>query len=65
MQQGDEVSLGHCGSTDEHDVRYIFRSVGCRGARLGMNASKGGIDRVGEVYERYQIREYLKGNPLI
>lgn len=53
---GDEVSLGHQAHIETHDVRYIFRSVGPRGAKLGSNTA-GGMARVGEVYERYQILE--------
>ncbi|KAK8844647.1 hypothetical protein IAR55_006494 [Kwoniella newhampshirensis] len=56
---GDEVSLGHAGTLDNHDVRYIFRSVGCKGAKVGSSASKGGLELVGAVYERYQMLEML------
>lgn len=52
--QGDEISLGHHAHLESHDVRYIFRSVGPRGAKLG-SVDSGGMARVGEVYERYQI----------
>ncbi|BEI90384.1 uncharacterized protein CcaverHIS019_0304540 [Cutaneotrichosporon cavernicola] len=54
LQNGDEISLGHQGTAESHDVRYIFRSVGTR--------SGGGTTRdgnVGEVYQRYQILETL------
>nr|XP_031862170.1 uncharacterized protein CI109_002584 [Kwoniella shandongensis]KAA5529242.1 hypothetical protein CI109_002584 [Kwoniella shandongensis] len=59
LQHGDEVSLGHAGTLDNHDVRFIFRSVGSKGAVMGQTASKGGLDMVGEVYERYQMLERL------
>jgi serine/threonine/tyrosine protein kinase RAD53 len=55
LQHGDEISLGHKGTLDNHDVRYIFRSVGTKGTRLGQSVSKGGLAPVGEVYERYQF----------
>jgi len=55
LMHGDELSLGHPSTLDTHDVRYIFRSVGCKGTRLGQYCSKGGLDMVGEVYERYQL----------
>ena len=55
LQHGDEVSLGHASTLDNHDVRYIFRSVGSKGAKLGQTVSKGGLEIVGEVYERYQL----------
>lgn len=48
LQHGDEISLGHVGTAEHHEVRYIFRSVGCKGARFDG-------DRPGEVYERYQM----------
>ncbi|OCF71335.1 CAMK protein kinase [Kwoniella mangroviensis CBS 8886] len=50
---GDEISLGHSGTLDNHDVRYIFRSVGGKGAKMGQGSSK--HDMVGAVYERYQV----------
>lgn len=52
LQHGDEISLGHAATIDNHDVRYIYRSVGRRGARSGKAA---GLEVVGEVYDRYQI----------
>lgn len=55
LQHGDEISLGHNATMDNHDVRYIFRSVGGKGAKFGRNGSKNGIGMVGEVYERYQF----------
>lgn len=54
LVHGDEISLGHHAHIISHDVRYIFRSVGPREAKLG-SANGGGVARVGEVYERYQI----------
>ncbi|GMK56962.1 hypothetical protein CspeluHIS016_0308020 [Cutaneotrichosporon spelunceum] len=54
LQHGDEISLGHQGTADAHDVRYIFRSVG---TLSGQKAP--GEGKVGEVYERYQILETL------
>ncbi|KAL7420282.1 hypothetical protein Q5752_005251 [Cryptotrichosporon argae] len=53
LQHGDEISLGHVGTADGHDVRYIYRSVGIKGTRY--TSSNGNDDRVGEVYERYQL----------
>lgn len=53
LQHGDELSLGSAKPLDGHDVRYIFRSVGGRGARYG--TKPGQLDRVGEVYEKYQL----------
>jgi hypothetical protein len=50
LQHGDELSLGSAKPLDGHDVRYIFRSVGGKGARYGS-----GLDKVGEVYEKYQL----------
>ncbi|WVQ93923.1 hypothetical protein IAU59_001001 [Kwoniella sp. CBS 9459] len=58
LQHGDEVSLGHAGTLDNHDVRYIFRSVGSKGMKLGQNGSKA-PDMVGAVYERYQVLDRL------
>jgi len=55
LQHGDEVSLGHCATLDTHDVRYIFRSVGGNGTKTGRNPGR--LERVGEVYERYQFLE--------
>ena len=55
LRHGDEVSLGHASTLDNHDVRYIFRSVGVKGAKVGQSASKGGIEAVGAVYEKYQM----------
>ncbi|WVR03405.1 hypothetical protein IAU60_000396 [Kwoniella sp. DSM 27419] len=54
LRHGDEVSLGHAGTLENHDVRYIFRSVGSRGVKLEQEGSKA-HDVVGAVYERYQI----------
>lgn len=62
LVHGDEVSLGHASTietqvTDDgkviegHDVRYIFRSVGRKGAHLQDG------DIAGEVYENYQMLE--------
>jgi hypothetical protein len=53
LRHGDEVSLGHHATLDNHDVRYIFRSVGSKGTQFG--ASDGKLDNVGEVYEKYQF----------
>jgi hypothetical protein len=50
LVHGDEVSLGHPSTADNHDARYIFRSVGHKGGDL-----KDGERPAGEVYERYQI----------
>ncbi|WVF66302.1 hypothetical protein IAT40_001042 [Kwoniella sp. CBS 6097] len=58
LQHGDEISLGHAGTLDNHDVRYIFRSVGSKGMKLGQNGSKA-LDMVGAVYERYQVLDRL------
>ncbi|OCF33166.1 CAMK protein kinase [Kwoniella heveanensis BCC8398] len=58
LQHGDEISLGHAGTLDHHDVRYIFRSVGSKGMKLGQNGSKA-LDMVGAVYERYQVLDRL------
>jgi hypothetical protein len=44
---GDELSLGHQETLVNHDVRYIFRSVGHKGKAME--------EPVGEVYERYQM----------
>lgn len=44
---GDELSLGHQETLANHDVRYIFRSVGHKGKAME--------EPVGEVYERYQM----------
>ena len=52
---GDEISLGHASTLDTHEVRYIFRSVGFKGQRVGRNGSNGKIDMVGKVYEKYQL----------
>lgn len=49
LVHGDEISLGHVGTADNHEVRYIFRSVGCKGERVGEK------NNAGEVYERYQM----------
>ncbi|WWC57999.1 uncharacterized protein I303_100534 [Kwoniella dejecticola CBS 10117] len=57
LQHGDEISLGHSGTLENHDVRYIFRSVGAKGARMGQGSSK--HDMVGAVYERYQVLDRL------
>ncbi|ORX34954.1 kinase-like domain-containing protein [Kockovaella imperatae] len=59
LRHGDEISLGHAATLDNHDVRYIFRSVGSKGTKMGQTASKGGLDVVGQVYERYQLLETL------
>lgn len=48
LKHGDEVSLGSKLSIDDHDVRYIFRSVG----RAGEVS-----ERVGGIFERYHFRE--------
>ncbi|WRT63500.1 uncharacterized protein IL334_000405 [Kwoniella shivajii] len=53
LRHGDEISLGHSGSLDNHDVRYIYRSVGSKGAKLGQGSKD--LDMVGAVYERYQV----------
>ncbi|KAJ9123983.1 hypothetical protein QFC22_000774 [Naganishia vaughanmartiniae] len=50
LQHGDEISLGSPVKTDDHDARYIFRSVGKEGERL---------DSAGAVFEAYQFRETL------
>lgn len=50
LHHGDEVSLGHVGTAEGHDVRYIFRSVGCKSGPKDDDQGK-----AGEVYERYQI----------
>ncbi|KAK4687813.1 ser/thr/tyr protein kinase RAD53, partial [Tremellales sp. Uapishka_1] len=49
LQHGDELSLGHQSTMEDHDVRYIFRSVGGKGQTVGEEK------QVGEVYERYQF----------
>ncbi|EIW73180.1 hypothetical protein TREMEDRAFT_37204, partial [Tremella mesenterica DSM 1558] len=56
LQHGDEVSLGCAGTLENHDVRYIYRSVGPKGSRTG---GPNGPQLVGEVYERYQILNQL------
>lgn len=48
LQHGDEISLGSPVKTDDHDARYIFRSVGREGERL---------DSAGAIFEAYQFRE--------
>jgi hypothetical protein len=48
LTHGDEISLGSPVKTDDHDARYIFRSVGSEGERL---------NSVGAVFEKYQFRE--------
>lgn len=53
LRHGDEISLGHAGTLENHDVRFIFRSVGGKGTQYGK--SDGKIEKVGEVYERYQF----------
>lgn len=53
LRHGDEISLGHAGTLENHDVRYIFRSVGSKGTQYGK--SDGKIENVGEVYEKYQF----------
>jgi serine/threonine/tyrosine protein kinase RAD53 len=53
LRHGDEISLGHHGTLENHDVRYIFRSVGSKGTQYGK--SDGKIGNVGEVYEKYQF----------
>jgi len=45
------------GTLENHDVRYIYRSVGAKGMKHGQTVSNGGMGMVGEVYERYQILE--------
>ncbi|WVW81634.1 hypothetical protein I302_103629 [Kwoniella bestiolae CBS 10118] len=57
LQHGDEISLGHSGTLDNHDVRYIYRSVGNKGAKLAQGSSR--HDVVGAVYERYQVLDRL------
>ncbi len=57
LRHGDEISLGHMGTLENHDVRYIFRSVGTKGSKYGKTVSQEGMAPVGEVYERYQILE--------
>ena len=53
LQHGDEISLGHVGTLENHDVRYIYRSVGAKGAQFGKK--EGGMEQVGEVYVKYQF----------
>ena len=53
LLHGDEVSLGHASTMDNHDVRYIFRSVGGKGQRMGRSTNQ--LIEVGEIYERYQL----------
>jgi len=55
LRHGDEISLGHHKTLENHDVRYIFRSVGSKGTQYGKSAGK--IENVGEVYEKYQFLE--------
>ncbi|ORY22963.1 kinase-like domain-containing protein [Naematelia encephala] len=57
LQHGDEISLGHASTLDNHEVRYIFRSVGSQGSRAGTSSSA--KDMAGEVYERYQLLDRL------
>lgn len=56
LQHGDEVSLGHAAAIDKHDVRWIFRSVGKKGARVGTSAS-GAVGMPSMVFDRYQITQ--------
>lgn len=54
LVHGDEICIGLSGTTENHDVRYIFRSVGSLGT---IHKS---TDRVGGVFEQYQIlQEYV------
>lgn len=48
LTHGDEISLGSPVKTDDHDARYIFRSVGSEGERM---------NSAGAVFEKYQFRE--------
>ncbi|GHJ88647.1 hypothetical protein NliqN6_5049 [Naganishia liquefaciens] len=50
LNHGDEISLGSPVKTDDHDARYIFRSVGSEGERM---------NSAGAVFEKYQFRETL------
>lgn len=47
LRHGDEISLGGQ-ATDEHDVRYIYRSVGEEGMPT---------EPVGGIFEKYYFRE--------
>ncbi|KAL1407164.1 hypothetical protein Q8F55_006578 [Vanrija albida] len=49
LDSGDEISLGHQSALDNHEVRYIFRSVGMKGG------NKAQQEKVGAVYERYEM----------
>jgi pSer/pThr/pTyr-binding forkhead associated (FHA) protein len=51
LKHGDEVSLGANGPLPnmEHDVRWIFKSVGKQGV--------GDEGRVGEIFERFHFQE--------
>ena len=44
LRHGDELSLGHAGVIDGHDVRWIYRSVGAPGERP-----------IPMVFDRYQV----------
>ena len=57
LQPGDEISLGHPATMENHDVQYIYRSVGSRDARYDVGSNSGGLDMIGEIYERYQMLE--------
>lgn len=58
LRHGDEISLGHAGTLDYHDVRYIYRSVGGKRLKNGQaSSSSGDLEPVGQVYEKYQLLE--------
>lgn len=50
LVSGDEISLGHESAATNHEVRYIFRSVGGKGGRR-----QPAEEKVGAVYERYEM----------
>ncbi|KIR31834.1 CAMK protein kinase, partial [Cryptococcus deuterogattii MMRL2647] len=60
LRHGDEISLGHAGTLDYHDVRYIYRSVGGKRLKNGQaSSSSGDLEPVGQVYEKYQLLDRL------
>ncbi|OWT40182.1 CAMK/RAD53 protein kinase [Cryptococcus neoformans Bt1] len=60
LRHGDEISLGHAGTLDYHDVRYIYRSVGGKRLKNGQASSNSGdLEPVGQVYEKYQLLDRL------
>jgi ser/thr/tyr protein kinase RAD53 len=50
LKHGDEISLGAQGELDDHDVRYIYRSVGKEGELL---------EEVGGIFQKYTFVDTL------